>query len=84
MSDRDRRQQQLADDARLFRDPETGQPMLLAAAIHRRSIADLFYLSRVRMVGQAQAGVETCERYGHERGTPCSRCAGLTRVPAGR
>lgn len=71
MSDR---HQQLSADLGHFRGPE-GEPMVYAAQVHRRSLADLYYLARVRLVGQPQAGLETCELYGHEpAGLRCQRC----------
>jgi hypothetical protein len=71
------RHAQLAADLGHFKDPATGEPMVYAAKAWRRCLADLFYLSRVRLVGQGQAGVETCETYGHEGGMRCIRCGAL-------
>jgi hypothetical protein len=66
--------EQLARDLRPFQSSEG--PQVVAAKIHRRVLADLFYLGRVRLVGQAQAGAETCARFGvHEvAGGRCTRC----------
>jgi hypothetical protein len=50
-----------------------------AEAVHRRVCADLYYLSRWRRLGAAEAGRQTCERYGHEpRGRQCVRCGAYT------